>query len=344
MTIAYRLGEIAERFNLELRGNAQHEVTGVCSLANGSPNRLAYLADATHSAALAHTRAGAVIVHADAAPGCPGAALVSRNPKLDYALVAALFVVPATGGVHTSASISAAAVVHSSAHVGANAVIGAGAHIGAGAVLAAGCVIGDNAVVGEQCEIGANACIGTGVEIGQRVRIGPAAVLGDRGFGLVHDGTSWQPIPQLGSVKIGDDCEIGAGSTVDRGAIEDTVIEQGVKIDDQVHIAHNCRIGAHTVIAGCTGIAGSCDIGAHCLIGGGVGIGDHVSIADNVIITGATQVPKDITEPGVYSSTFRAMPARQWRKRLAIFRKLDQLDQAVKVLRKHNRYNNDQTR
>lgn len=334
--MAYRLGEIAERFKLVLRGDAQRQIVGVCGLAPGVPDRLAYLSDAAYSAQLHATQAGAVIVHPDAASRCPSATLVSNNPKLAYAQVAALFVVAPAAGIHPSASISASANVHASASVGANAVIAAGAQIGAGAALDAGCVIGEHAVIAEHCQIGANACIGAGVHMGQRVSIGPGAVLGARGFGLVHDGAAWQPVPQLGSVRIGDDVEIGAGSTVDRGAIGDTVIEQGVKIDDQVHIAHNCRIGAHTVIAGCTGIAGSCNIGANCMIGGGVGIGDHVNIVAGVIITGASQVPKDITEPGVYSSTLRAMPARQWRKCLALFRKLDRLDRDIRVLQRQS--------
>lgn len=332
--MAYSLGEIAERYGLALRGDAQRQIVGVCSLARGAPDRLAYMSDAAHAAELENTRAGAVIVHPDAAPNCPGAALIANNPKLAYAQVAALFVAPVAVGIHSTASICDSANVHPNVVVGANVVIETGAQISAGTVLGPGCIIGAHAVIGEQCHIEANACIGAGVRIGQRVNIGPAAVLGARGFGLVHDGAAWQAVPQLGSVSIGDDVEIGAGSTVARGAIEDTIIEQGVKIDDQVHIAHNCRIGAHTVIAGCTGIAGSCDIGANCMIGGGVGIGDHVTIVANVIITGATQVPKSINEAGVYSSTFRAMPARQWRKRLALFRKLDRLDRDIHALQR----------
>ena len=155
-------------------------------------------------------------------------------------------------------------------------------------------------------------------------------MIGARGFGLVHNGGGWEAIPQMGGVEIGDDVEIGAGTTIDRGALEDTRIAPGVKIDNQVHIGHNCVIGAHTVIAGCTGIAGSCTIGANCMIGGGVGIGDHVSITDGVIITAASQVPKNIEDSGVYSSTFRAMPAGTWRKRLALFRQLDRIEQRLR--------------
>ena len=329
------LAEIAERYDLELRGDARLRVVGVCSLANGSPDRLSYLSDKAYAGELANTKAGAVIVTAEAAESCPVAALIADDPKLAYIRVAASFM-PALPepGIHPSAIIATTAQIDPTASVGARVVIGENVQIGPCAILSAGCVIDDNARIGEHSSIGANACIGRNVHLGKYVSIGPTAVLGARGFGLAHDGTAWQPIPQLGGVRVDDYVEIGAGSTVDRGAIEDTVIEQGAKIDDQVHIAHNCRIGKNTVIAGCTGIAGSCDIGANCVIGGGVGIGDHVTIVDNVMITGATQVPKSISKAGVYSSTLRAMPAGEWRKRLAIIRKLDSLQNSVRELRR----------
>ncbi len=333
--MVFSLGEIAEHSGLELRGDAQLQVVGVCSLGNGAPDRLSYLSDAVYASDLADTRAGVVIVNREAAQNYAGTVLIADDPKLAYIKAAALFLPPAKPpGIHPAAIVSDSATVDASAHIGAGVVIADNVCIGAGAVLAPGCVIEDNAVVGANTHIGANACIGRNVQLGQHVMIAAAAVLGARGFGLAHDGSAWQPIPQLGSVRVGDYVEIGAGSTIDCGAIEDTVIENGVKIDDQVHIAHNCRIGAHTVIAGCTGIAGSCAIGSNCVIGGGVGIGDHVSIVDNVMITGATQVPKNITEPGVYSSTLRAMPAGEWHKRLAIFRKLDRLQDSLRELRR----------
>lgn len=334
---AITLGEIAQRFNLTLRGNGDREVVGVCSLAAGAPNRLGYISDASHQGALAQTTAGAVIVNSNLAAACPEgtAALIAEQPKLAYIKVAALFLPAApAAGIHASAIISEHAQVDPSASVGPQVVVATGAVIAANVVLAAGCVIDEYAQIGELSVIGANASIGREVTLGQRVHVGPNAVLGGRGFGLEHDGKGWQAIPQLGSVSVGDDVEIGAGSTIDRGAIDDTCIGNGVKIDDQVHIAHNCRIGAHTVIAGCTGIAGSCTIGQMCVIGGGVGIGDHVTIVDNVMITGATQVPADILEAGVYSSTLRAMPAGQWRKRLAHLRKIDRIADGLRELQR----------
>lgn len=330
---SHSLGEIAQRFDLTLRGDPEIRVEGVCALAPGRPGRLAYLSDASYKGELAGTRAAVVIVAAEQAGECPVAALVADHPKLAYARVAGLFVPPPPpAGVTESAVVAADARVDATAAVGPRAVVSAGARLGAHAVLEAGCVIGRDAEIGDHSVIGANAVIGDGVRIGRRVRVEPAAVIGARGFGLVPDDGAWQPIPQLGAVSIGDDVEIGASCTIDRGAIEDTVLEEGVKLDDQVHIAHNCRIGAHTVIAGCTGIAGSTVIGRHCIIGGGVGISDHVTVADNVIITGGTQVPSDIREPGIYSSTLRAMPAAEWRKRLALLRKLDRMEQRLRWL------------
>lgn len=333
--MTYRLGELSERFDLPLRGDAQRQISGVCSLAAGAADRLSYLSDTQYLPALAKTAAGAVICTEQVAESCPTAVLISARPKLAYIRVAELFLPPPPDpGIHPDASVSDRARVDSSASIAARAVVQGGAVIGAGAVLESGCVIGENAVIGAGTRIGANASIAHGVSIGERAEIGPCAVIGARGFGLEHDGKAWQAIPQLGSVRVGDDVEIGAGSTIDRGAIEDTEIGEGVKIDDQVHIAHNCRIGAHTVIAGCTGIAGSCTIGSMCVIGGGVGIGDHVAITDNVMITGATQVPKSISQPGVYSSTLRAMPAGDWRKRLAVFNRLERIQDGLRSLQR----------
>lgn len=327
------LGEIAQRFELTLRGDADVLIEGVCALVPGTAGHLTYLGDAAHRRQLADTGAAAVILAAEHAGDCPVAALIAEQPKLAYARVAALFLPAApAAGVADGASVAPDARVDAAASVAAGAVVCAGAQVAADAVLEGGCVIGRDAEVGRGSRIGANAVIGDGVRLGRRVRVEPGAILGGRGFGLVQDGRVWEPIPQLGSVSVGDDVEIGAGCTVDRGAIEDTVLEEGVKLDDQVHVGHNCRIGAHTVIAGCTGIGGSTHIGRHCLIGGGVGISDHVTVADEVVITAGTHVPGDIREPGVYSSNLRAMPAAEWRKRLALLRKLDRIEQRLRRL------------
>ncbi len=329
---ALELGEIARRFGLRLlRGDTAETIRGICAIEPGAPAHVAYAGGRAQAAALAKTQAAAVIVPEALANDCPVATLVAEQPQLAFARLAALFErVPTERGRHASAVVHPDARLDAGVTVGANVVIGAGCVLGSGTRIEPGCVLGDDVVIGNGGLIASNVSIHAGVHIGANVRIEANAAIGARGFGLVHNGHGWEPIPQLGGVRIGEDVEIGAGTTIDRGTISDTVIGDNVKIDNQVHIGHNCSIGAHTVIAGCTGIAGSCTIGANCLIGGGVGIGDHVRVADNVAITAASQVPKNIDQAGAWSSTFRAMPAGEWRKRLAYFRKLNQMDTRLK--------------
>lgn len=331
---SWTLGELTARFDLQLlRGTAATEIRGVCALAPGKPGHLAYAGSHEHVGALQATTAAAVIVPSilaeQVAPTV--AVLVAAEPQLLFARVARLFEPqPLTTGIHS------AAVVHPDATLGADVTIGAHAVIGAGCVLGAGTRIGANTVIDERVSIGAggligpNVSIGRGVRIGARVRIEASAVIGGRGFGLVHNGTGWEAIPQLGSVVLGDDVEIGAATTIDRGALDDTELGDDVHVDNQVQIGHNCKIGAHTVIAGSAGIAGSCVIGSNCMIGGAVCVGDHVHIVDHVMITGASQVAASIDAPGVWSSTLRAMPAGQWRRLLARFRKLGDYEQRLK--------------
>lgn len=324
----YTLAQLAERFGLDVSADAGATVvTGVCALAPGVANHIAFAGDGARAAVVHGTAAAAVIVTPALAADCPVPVLIADNPRLAFARVAALFE-PAgpAPGVHPSAVVEQSAQVDASASIGAQAVIGADSVIGARTVVGAGSVIEPDVQIGPDVLIASHVSIGRRSRIGAAVRIEAHAAIGGRGFGLVHNGNGWESIPQLGGVRIDDRVEIGAGTTIDRGAIEDTVIGEGVKIDDQVHIGHNCVIGTHTVIAGCTGIAGSCTIGSGCMIGGGVGIGDHVAITDGVVITAASQVPRSIDAAGVYSSTFRAMPAGRWRRRLALFRQLDRIE------------------
>ena len=209
-----------------------------------------------------------------------------------------------TGGIHSSAVVQEGARIAEDVHIGP------------------GCVIGRNVEIGAGSRLIANVTVLDAVRIGARVRVEPGAVIGGRGFGLARDGERWVEVPQLGSVRVGDDVEIGANTTIDRGAIEDTVIEEGVKIDAHVHIAHNCRIGAHTVLAGCVGISGSVTIGKRCILAGGVGVVDHVSITDDVVVTAMSMVTRNIDEPGVYSAGWGAQPASEWRRQVATLRRL----------------------
>lgn len=337
------LGALAERFDLDLAaGDAATRVDGICALTPGRGSGLAFAESEAQADALAATSATAVILTAQLAPRCPVAALVSERPRLAFARAARVFEpAPPRTGVHPSAVVETGARVDPDASVGPQAVVGTDAVLAAGVVVGPSSVVGARVRIGPDTRIGANVSVGDGVIIGARVRIEANAAIGGRGFGLVHNGEGWEPVPQLGGVRIDDDVEIGAGTTIDRGAIDDTVVGPGVKLDDQVHIGHNCVIGAYTVVAGCTGIAGSCTIGAHCMIGGGVGIGDHVTIADGVVITAASQVPKDITAAGVYSSTLRAMPAGKWRRRLALFRQLDRIERRLRRVERPGAFTGD---
>ncbi|MGH8453193.1 MAG: UDP-3-O-(3-hydroxymyristoyl)glucosamine N-acyltransferase [Nevskiales bacterium] len=318
------LQELATRFGLELRGDPATRIAGVCSLSPGRQGRISFLADSKLERQLTATQASAVILRPALAGACRVAALISDNPLLAYARIAALWdrrIVPAPG-IHPSAFVSTQVRIDASASIGPHAVVQAGARIGPNAEIGPGCVIGHSVEIGAASRLVANVSVADRVRIGQRVTVEPGAVIGGRGFGLVPDEERWLEVPQLGSVRIGDDVEIGANATVDRGAIEDTVIEDGVKIDSHVHIGHNCRIGAHSVIAGCSAIAGSVTIGRHCVLAGAVGIVDHVTLGDHVVVTARSLVTRDLEDAGMYSSGWGAVPAPEWRRQVASLRRL----------------------
>ena len=222
-----------------------------------------------------------------------------------------------------------APTIDPSAHIGPHVVIGARSTVGAGAMLGPGCIVGEDCDVGEGCELIARVTLVTRVRLGKRVRIHPGAVLGADGFGLAMDAGRWIKVPQLGGVVIGDDCEIGANTTIDRGALEDTVLEEDVRLDNQIQVGHNVRIGAHTAMAGCAAVAGSAKIGRYCLIGGGAGILGHLEVCDRVIVTAMSLVTHSIREPGEYSSGTPIMDNRSWRKSAARFKQLDALARRV---------------
>ena len=277
--------------------------------------------------ACARTRAAAVVLAGADAADCPVVALVSRNPYADFARIAALYDArPAPQpGVHASAVVAPDAVVEAGASIGPLCVVGARTRIGAGAELGPGCVVGDDCVVGAQSRLVARVTLVARVVLGQRVLVHPGAVLGADGFGLAMDGGRWLKVPQLGGVRIGDDCEIGANTTIDRGALGDTVLEEDVRLDNQIQIGHNCHIGAHTAMAGCVGVAGSTRIGRHCLVAGAAGISGHLVICDKVTISAMTMVTRSITEPGEYSSGLPMQDNRTWKRNIARFRHLDEI-------------------
>jgi UDP-3-O-[3-hydroxymyristoyl] glucosamine N-acyltransferase len=336
--VAPTLGELAQRFRaglpeLEVAGDPATVIRGVCTLAPGEPGCLAFLANPRYRAQLAGTRAAAVVLGRRDAAGFKGNALVAKDPYLAFARIAALFDRSGdfTPGVHASAAVAPGVAIPPTAHVGACAVIEAGAVIGAGVYVGPNCSIGRGAQVGDGSRLEGNVWVGPGVRVGKRARLGPGAVLGSRGFGLARGPAGWEEVPQAGSVVLGDDVEVGAGTTIDRGALGDTVLEDGVKLDNLIQIAHNVRIGAHTVMAANCAIAGSARIGARCMIAGCCGINGHLEIADDVVILGYSMVLKAITQKGQYGG-IPARPAREWRREVGAIHRLGRLEQRLREL------------
>ena len=336
---SYSLREIARRFGGEIAGDPEFEVRRVATLESAGPDSIAFLANARYLPQLKATRAGAVIVgkSARAATGAPR--IVCANPYAYFARVSALFnpAPAACPGVHPTAVIDGSARVAADAEIGACSVIERGVKVGAGCIIGAGCAIGENAVVGDGSRLYANVSVYHGCIIGKRVILHAGVVIGADGFGIAEEEGRWVKVPQVGRVVIGDDVEIGANTTVDRGALDDTVIEEGVKLDNQIQVAHNVRIGAHTAIAACTGIAGSAKIGRHCRIGGASGIAGHITIADGVEISTYTLITKSIDRPGTYTGAYAFEPHRDWLRNAAQLRHLAELARRVRALEKKSK-------
>ncbi|MEP6880464.1 MAG: UDP-3-O-(3-hydroxymyristoyl)glucosamine N-acyltransferase [Dokdonella sp.] len=339
MNGTHRLGDLAARFGLELRGDPKIEIKGVGTLARAGVGELGFLANPRYRAQLAESAASAVIVRAEDANaiGSNGpCVLIAADPYVAFAHVASLFEQPdsAAAGIHASAVIADSAQIAPSATIGPNCVVERNAVIEANANLGALCYVGPDCVVGAQSRLMPRVTLVCRTRIGRRVLIHSGAVLGADGFGIAFDRDHWIKVPQLGGVLIGDDCEIGANTSIDRGALEDTVLENDVRLDNQIQIAHNVCIGAHTAIAGCAAIAGSSRIGKYCLIGGGAGIIGHLTIADRVTITAMSLVTHSIRESGEYSSGTPIQESRQWRRNAARFKHLDELARHVTDLKK----------
>jgi UDP-3-O-[3-hydroxymyristoyl] glucosamine N-acyltransferase len=319
----FSLGELAVRFGLELAGEPSTRVSHVATLPQGSAGSLSFLADSRHRRELATTRASAVLLGAADAPSCPVAALIAPNPRLSFARIASLLH-PETQpdpGVHPTAVVAPGARIASTASVGALVVIEGEVEIGAGADIGPGCIVQRGARVGSGTRLVARVNLYPGVTVGSRCLIHAGAVIGADGFGFAPDQGTWVKIPQVGSVRIGDDVEIGANTTIDRGAIGDTVVEEGAKLDNQIQVGHNVTIGAHTAIAACTGISGSTVLGKRNMVGGMVGFAGHLTITDDVMITGCSLVSASIRAPGSYSSGMPAVPTRAWRRMVAHLRR-----------------------
>ncbi len=329
-----QLAELAVRFGCELRGDPDATVDRVASLQEGGPGTLAFLANPRYRRHLAATRASAVVLDSSAAGDCPVAALVTGNPYATYARIAQLLhpEPPLAAGRHPNALVEDGAEVDASAYVGALAYVAAGATIGPRVVVGAGSVVLAGARIGADTKLVARVTVCERVQVGMRCVLHPGSVLGADGFGHAPDSGGYVRVPQIGSVVLGNDVDVGANTTIDRGAIGDTMIGDGVKIDNQVQVGHNVRIGEHTVIAACAGISGSAVIGRRCMLGGMVGVVGHLEICDDVAITGRTMVSSSIRRPGVYSSGLPADEARRFRRNAARFQHLDELAKRVRRL------------
>jgi len=340
--VAFTLAELAKRIDARVEGDPNAIVTGLGSLATASPGQLTHLSSRAYRRHLPQTRATAVILRADDLPACPTHALIAKNPYLAFARASMLFSdrPPEAPGVHPTA------VVDPSARLGAGVAIGPHAVIGARCSIGARVEIGANTVVGAMCELGddvrlmPNATLYHRVRIGARSVVHSGAVIGADGFGFAPDERGRHvAIAQIGGVAIGADVSVGAATTIDRGAIDDTIIGDGVKIDNQVQIGHNTIVGEHTVICGCVGIVGSTRIGRHCVLAGGVGVGGDgpIEIADGVVVSGMTHVSRSIDKPGVYSGGVLHSATLKWKRNALRFAELDELAKRIAALEKNRR-------
>ena len=328
------LGELAVRFGCELRGDPDTRIERVATLANADGGSLAFLANPRYRAQLADTHAAAVVLGKQDAAGCPAALLLCANPYATYARIAGLLhpPPPLVPGVHPTALVASDARIDPSAEVGPYTTIAPRVTIGARAFIGAHCQLATGVSLAADVRLVARVTLGHGVQIGARSVLQPGVVIGADGFGFAPEKGTWLKVPQVGTVRVGADVEVGANTTIDRGAIEDTVIEDGVKLDNLVMIAHNVRIGAHTAIAACTGVSGSTSIGKRCMIGGMAGFAGHLTIADDVVITARSSVSHSITTPGVYSSTLPTEEAHAWRRLVARFKRSGVLEERLRRL------------
>jgi len=335
LELRYLASELAAKVQGTLVGQDLY-ISGIATLATASSSDISFLSNSRYSSQLSSTLAGVVLVKSSDQAAVVGCAIVVDDPYLSYAKISALFDTTSDHGVgvHASAWVASDASIDPSAYISPGAVIEAGASIGARVFVGSNTVVGAGASVGADSRLAANVTLYPGVSIGQRCLIHSAAVIGSDGFGFAPNKGRWQKISQLGSVVIGDNVEVGAGTTIDRGALNDTVIEQGVKLDNQIQIAHNVVVGENTAIAGGCAIAGSTKVGKQCTIAGMSGITGHLEIADGTHITAMTLVSRSITEPGAYSSGTALEPHRSWKRNAVRFRQLDELTQRVKELEK----------
>ena len=332
----YRLGDIAAELGAELKGDPETKISGIATLQAAVPGQIAFLANPSYARYLKDTRASAVILSPSVAEDPPTNVLLLDNPYLGYARLSHWFD-PAPrppSGIHPTAVVDPSARISESASIGPQVVVEAQADIGDEVIVGAGSVVGARCRIGPQTVLRPRVTLAHDTVVGERCHILSGAVIGSDGFGFANERGVWHRIAQIGKVVLGDDVEVGANTTIDRGALDDTVIGNGVKLDNLIQIAHNVRIGDHSAMAAMVGIAGSTRIGKHCVFGGASGVAGHLEITDQVHLTGMTLVTGDIREPGVYSSGTSADKNRQWRKNAVRFRQLDAMARKLKELEK----------
>ncbi|RDE18521.1 UDP-3-O-(3-hydroxymyristoyl)glucosamine N-acyltransferase [Motiliproteus coralliicola] len=332
----YNLGEIAQALGAELIGDPDLQIQGLAALDKAGETQLTFLSNPRYRKSLAETTATAVLVQPEFKELCPVAALVVDDPYLAYARISNWFDQRpmVAEGISKGAWVDPKAEVDPTARLAHGVVVEEGAIVGARVEIGPNTVVGAGAKVGDESRLGANVTLYHDVIVGKRCLIHSSAVIGADGFGFAREEERWVKIHQIGRVILGDDVEIGACSTVDRGAIDDTVVGNGVKIDNQVMVGHNVVIGEHTAMAGCSASAGSTKIGSRCTIGGGAGLSGHIEVADDVHLSGMAMVTKSLTEKGVYSSGTGIMPYQQWRRNVVRFQQLDKLAARISQLEK----------
>ncbi len=334
--IPHSLGELAEAIGARVHGDPSRLVRRVDVLDRADGDALSFLSNPRYRKYLKHCHAGAVVLGEDDLEACPVDALVVGDPYLGFARAAARLYPeePVVPGVHADATVDPEALLGDGVRVEARAVVEAGARLGDGCRIGAGCYIGRDVEIGAGTRLFPNVTVCDGVVIGARCRIHPGAVIGGDGFGLARGEEGWERVPQLGSVRIGDDVDIGANTTVDRGALRDTLIADGARLDNLIQIAHNVEVGRHCAMAAFVGISGSSRIGANCTLAGGAGLVGHIELAEGTHVTGMTMVTRSIDTPGAYSGNLPAMPARDWRRSVARFRHLDDFAARLRRLEK----------
>ncbi len=338
---SYTLGDIASQLDLKLVGDANAVIEGIAPIESAAAGDITFCAKNDFHTALKTSEALVVIVRPEDVDLVKHNALVHADPYLAFARVVGLLLPtpkPAPG-IHATAVVDPSANIADTASIGPCAIVNAGVTIAADVVIEAHCVVGNDSQIGAGSWLHPNVTLYHGTVLGERVEIHSGTVIGADGFGYANENGKWLKIPQVGTVHIGNDVEIGANTTIDRGAMMPTQIGEGVKLDNQIQIAHNVKIGAHTAVAGCVGVAGSTTVGSHCTIGGGSGIAGHITISDNVHLTAMSGVRKSLTEPGVYSSSLEVTPAKAWYKNVTRLHQLDDIYKRLRKVEKHVKNN-----